>query len=192
MAIDRVFIPTINNTYQLQQQLNAGLENIYDAIDKSALGGTVTKVATTGALTGGPITTTGTLDVADSGVTAASYTAADITVDKYGRVTKAASHSLTTGTVTNVATGTGLTGGPITATGTISVDQASVLHWTKAQTFDQLVTTATKFGSLPATPATGQRAFVTDATATTFASVAAGGGANAVPVVYDGTNWIIG
>ena len=38
----------------------------------------------------------------------------------------------------------------------------------------------------------GSRAFVTDANATTFLSVVAGGGANKVPVVSDGTNWLIG
>jgi hypothetical protein len=38
----------------------------------------------------------------------------------------------------------------------------------------------------------GARSFVTDATATTFASVVAGGGANGVPVYHDGTNWRIG
>jgi hypothetical protein len=38
----------------------------------------------------------------------------------------------------------------------------------------------------------GARSFVTDATATTFASVVAGGGANGVPVYSDGTNWRIG
>jgi hypothetical protein len=43
-----------------------------------------------------------------------------------------------------------------------------------------------------ATAGAGARAFVTDATATTFLSVVAGGGANAVPVVSDGTNWRIG
>jgi hypothetical protein len=49
-------------------------------------------------------------------------------------------------------------------------------------------------GTLPsaATAGAGARAFVTDATATTFASVVAGGGANKVPVVSDGTSWIIG
>ena len=41
------------------------------------------------------------------------------------------------------------------------------------------------------TPAAGDRAFVTDADATTFASIVAGGGANVVPVFYNGTNWII-
>jgi len=43
-----------------------------------------------------------------------------------------------------------------------------------------------------ATSGTGARAFVSDATVTTFASTVAGGGANKVPVYSDGTNWRIG
>ena len=61
--------------------------------------------------------------------------------------------------------------------------------------FDSSVKTlSTVVGSLPsaATVGAGARAFVTDATATTFASTVAGGGANAVPVYSDGTNWKIG
>lgn len=48
--------------------------------------------------------------------------------------------------------------------------------------------------TLPSASASGAgaRAFVTDANATTFAAVAAGGGANGVPVYSDGTNWRIG
>lgn len=42
------------------------------------------------------------------------------------------------------------------------------------------------------TSGAGARAFVTDASATTFNSTVAGGGANKVPVVSDGTNWLIG
>lgn len=38
----------------------------------------------------------------------------------------------------------------------------------------------------------GATAFVTDANATTFASIVASGGANGVPVYSDGTNWRIG
>ena len=38
----------------------------------------------------------------------------------------------------------------------------------------------------------GTRGFVTDANAVTFQSIVAGGGANAVPVYSDGTNWRIG
>jgi hypothetical protein len=57
-----------------------------------------------------------------------------------------------------------------------------------------VTTTATTVASLPAaaTAGAGGRAFVTDATATTYLSVVAGGGANAVPVVSNGTNWLIG
>lgn len=56
------------------------------------------------------------------------------------------------------------------------------------------VTGSTTVASLPAaaTAGAGARAFVTDATATTFLSTVAGGGANKVPVVSDGTNWLIG
>lgn len=48
--------------------------------------------------------------------------------------------------------------------------------------------------SLPsaATAGNGARGFVTDATATTFLSIVVGGGSNSVPVVSDGTNWLIG
>lgn len=55
-------------------------------------------------------------------------------------------------------------------------------------------TTGTTVSALPAASTAGQgaRAFVTDASATTFMSVVAAGGANKVPVVSDGTNWLIG
>jgi hypothetical protein len=56
------------------------------------------------------------------------------------------------------------------------------------------VTGATTVSGLPAaaTAGAGARAFVTDATLTVFLSTVAGGGANKVPVVSDGTNWLIG
>lgn len=47
-------------------------------------------------------------------------------------------------------------------------------------------------GSLPSASTAYQRAFVVDATATTFNSIVAGGGSNKVPVFSDGTNWRIG
>lgn len=47
-------------------------------------------------------------------------------------------------------------------------------------------------GTLPTVGTAGRRAFVSDATATTFASIVAGTGANRVPVYDDGTNWRIG
>jgi hypothetical protein len=46
--------------------------------------------------------------------------------------------------------------------------------------------------TLPATSIVGTEAYVTDANATTFNSVVAGGGSNKVPVTYDGAAWRIG
>lgn len=54
-----------------------------------ANGGTVTQVASGTGLTGGPITATGTLSLADSGITAGTYT--KVTVDAKGRATSGTS-----------------------------------------------------------------------------------------------------
>jgi hypothetical protein len=55
-------------------------------------------------------------------------------------------------------------------------------------------TGSTTFASLPSAAAAGSgaRAFITNCNTTTFLATAAGGGANKVPVVSDGTNWLVG
>jgi hypothetical protein len=56
-----------------------------------ASGSGVTSVATGTGLTGGPITSTGTISLADTVVVPGAYTRASITVDQQGRLTSAAS-----------------------------------------------------------------------------------------------------
>ena len=90
--------------------------------------GTVTQINTAGPITGGPITSTGTINLAASGVTSNTYGNASvipvITVDTYGRITSATNVAVIsggTGTVTLVSTDANLTGGPISTTGTIGL-----------------------------------------------------------------------
>lgn len=97
--------------------------------------GTVTQVNSGTGLSGGPITTSGTLNLADTAVTPSTYGDAThvsrITVDQQGRITTASAVAITAGagTVTQVNTGVGLTGGPITGTGTIDLaNVAAVAH----------------------------------------------------------------
>lgn len=127
--------------------------------------GTVTSVGSGAGLTGGPITGSGALSIASAGVTNAMLQNSSLTVNATSPLTGGGSVALggstslgltscasgqilkwsgswacaadnnSGGTVTSVASGTGLTGGPITTTGTLSVNPAVVPELALANTF---------------------------------------------------------
>ena len=91
--------------------------------------GTVTQVSTGTGLTGGPITSSGTISLANTGVSAGNYGSTtqvpQFTVNAQGQITSV-SNAFINATMTQVNTGTGLTGGPITTSGTISIANTGV------------------------------------------------------------------
>ena len=90
-----------------------------------ALGSGVTSVATGTGLTGGPITSTGTISIDDTGVVAGAYTNANITINAQGQITLAANGA--PGGVTTFSAGTTgftpntATTGAVTLAGTLNV-----------------------------------------------------------------------
>ena len=85
--------------------LEAYTNGAWNTIVSSGVG--VTSIATGTGLTGGPITSTGTISIANTGVAAGTYTFPTITVNAQGQITSASNN---TGEITTISFGTtGLT-----------------------------------------------------------------------------------
>jgi hypothetical protein len=120
--------------------------------------GTVTSVAATAgtgiSVTGSPITTSGTLNITntapDQTVVLNAGTGIS-TTGTYPNFTITNTSPSSGGTVTSVSTGTGLSGGPITTSGTISFSNSNVATWAATPSSANLaaaVTDETGSGSL--------------------------------------------
>jgi len=110
----------------------------------------------------------------------------------------AAGDSLTTGS-NNVVIGHNADGSSATVSNEITLGNSSItslrvpgLTMTAGAKWINNGTQTVAALAAAGTAGAGARAVVTDANATTFHSIVAGGGANVVPVFSDGTNWRIG
>ena len=148
-------------------------------------GGTVTSVglapvsSTRLVVTNTPIVSSGTIsiDLADSGVSAGTYTYPTVTVDQYGRVTTI-SAGTSAGTVTSVGATAGsgiqISGGPITTSGSLSIVNTGVTRLTagtgitlSGSNGNVTVSTATSSGTVTSVSISSSSLVVTNGTVTT-------------------------
>ena len=130
-----------NSTYYLASNPNGYTSNT----------GTVTSVATGLGLSGGTITTSGTLLVDTA---SASILSRQRAANTYYLASNPNGYTNNTGTVTSVATGLGLSGGTISTSGTLLVDTSSASILSRQRAANTYATTSSLSGYLPLTGGT--------------------------------------
>lgn len=118
-GITRLDVAPVTSTIPIAVGSNSPL-----VLGKVSTGLTLT--AGTGLSGGGDLTTNRTFALASTTVTPGTYNFATVTVNQQGQITGASNGTVNSGTVTSISTGTGLSGGPITTSGTISLAASGV------------------------------------------------------------------
>ena len=121
MVASDEFIVLDNDAERKIEASDIGLSIFNNDAGFTSNSGDITNVSTSSPISGGGSSGSVTISHANSGVSAGSYTRANVTVNATGHITSISSGSDAQG-VTSVATGTGLTGGTITSTGTLSLN----------------------------------------------------------------------
>lgn len=105
--------------------INISVDPALGTINATPPTGFVTSITAGAGLTGGTITSTGTIALAPTGVSAGTYTLPTLNINSLGQIVGITANPAP-GTVCTVNTGTGLTGGPVTTSGTISIAPTTV------------------------------------------------------------------